>query len=298
MDLWQLHVFCKVVETRSFSKAGMLVHLSQPTVSSHIKDLETHLSCRLIDRLSKQAVATKAGEILYRYALRLLSLRDEAETAVAEFQGKIKGVLAVGGSTIPASYLLPKAIGHFKLDFPDVTISMSVGDTDAITRAVLDGHLELGIVGAKPLDNRAVYRKLFEDELCIIVPQDHPWHGRLEVSLTDLAAEPFIMRENGSGTRRAILAALGSEKVMTPELNVVAEMGSTEAICQGIKHGIGLSILSLLAVREDIERGGMAAVKIAGIDIRRGVFIVQDRQRSTSPLANTFKEYLIKSIAV
>jgi DNA-binding transcriptional LysR family regulator len=298
MDLWQLHVFCKVVETRSFSKAGMLVHLSQPTVSSHIKDLETHLSCRLIDRLSKQAVATKAGEILYRYALRLLSLRDEAETAVAEFQGKIKGVLAVGGSTIPASYLLPKAIGHFKQDFPDVTISMAVGDTDAITRAVLDGHLELAIVGAKPLDNRAVYRKLFEDELRIIVPQNHPWHDRQAVSLTELAAEPFIMRENGSGTRRAILAALGSEKVMTPELNVVAEMGSTEAICQGIKHGIGLSILSLLAVQEDIERGGMAAVKISGIDIRRGVFIVQDRQRSTSPLANTFKEYLIKSIAV
>ncbi len=298
MDLWQLHVFCKVLETRSFSKAGRLVHLSQPTVSSHIKDLETHLGCRLIDRLSKQAVATKAGEILYRYALRLLALRDETETAIAEFQGKIKGVLAVGGSTIPASYLLPKAIGQFKRDFPDVTISMSVGDTDTITRSVLDGNIEIAIVGAKPLENRAVCKKIFEDELCIIIPQNHPWYGRPEVSLAELAAAPFIMRENGSGTRRAILAALGSEKVMTPELNVVAEMGSTEAICQGIKHGIGLSILSLLAVHDDLNRGGVGAVRIEGIDIRRGFFIVQDRQRSTSPLANTFKEYLVKSIAV
>ena len=113
MDLWQLHIFCKVVENSSFSKAGDLVHLSQPTVSSHIKDLEDHIGCRLIDRLPKKAVPTKAGQLLYTYARRLLALRNETEEALAAFQGTVKGRLILGGSTIPGAYILPRAVGLF-----------------------------------------------------------------------------------------------------------------------------------------------------------------------------------------
>ena len=106
MDLWQLLIFCKVVEFKSFSKAGRAVHLSQPTVSSHIKDLEDHFDCRLIDRLAKEALPTKAGLLLYRYARRLISLRDETESAMAAFKGKVKGSLNLGGSTIPGAFVL------------------------------------------------------------------------------------------------------------------------------------------------------------------------------------------------
>ena len=95
MDLWQLNIFCKVVELEGFSKAGKAVHLSQPTISSHIKDLEDHFECRLIDRLGKKAAPTKAGELLYNYARRLIALRDETENAMAEFHGKIKGRLVI-----------------------------------------------------------------------------------------------------------------------------------------------------------------------------------------------------------
>ncbi len=108
MDLWQLHVFCKVVELRSFSRAGEMINLSQPTVSSHIKYLEEHFGCRLIDRLSREALPTKAGELLYTYARELITLRDEAETALAEFHGKIRGNLVIGGSTIPGCIFFPK----------------------------------------------------------------------------------------------------------------------------------------------------------------------------------------------
>ena len=141
MDLWQLKIFCKVVELKSFSNAGKVVHLSQPTVSSHIKDLEDHFGCRLIDRLSKEAVATKAGDLLYRYAREILALCDEAETAVAEFNGKIKGKLLLGGSTIPGGYLLPRIIGKFKRKFPDVTIALTIADTEKIIDEVLSGYL-------------------------------------------------------------------------------------------------------------------------------------------------------------
>ena len=95
MDLWQLHIFCKVVELRSFSRAGHAVHLSQPTVSSHIKDLETHFGCRLVDRLSREVVPTKAGELLFEYARKMIALRDQAESAMAEFHGTVRGHLVV-----------------------------------------------------------------------------------------------------------------------------------------------------------------------------------------------------------
>ena len=111
MDLWQLHIFTKVVELKSFSKAGAAIHLSQPTVSSHIKDLEDHFECRLIDRLGKEALPTKAGTLLYGYARKLLSLKGETETALAQFKGKTRGHLVVGGSTIPGGYILPLIIG-------------------------------------------------------------------------------------------------------------------------------------------------------------------------------------------
>ncbi len=296
MDLWQLHIFCKVVESRSFSKAGKLVNLSQPTVSSHIKDLEQHLDCRLIDRLSKQAAPTKAGEILYRYAQKLLSLRDEAETAVAEFQGKMKGTLAVGGSTIPAGYLLPGVIGRFKKNFPEVKVSMIVGDTDMIIGETLEGNIEIGVVGAKPEDPRAEYEKLVEDELRVVVPRGHRWSKREFVSMEDLCSEPFIIREKGSGSLRAIQRALALKNTDGNALNAVAEMGSTEAVYHGIKNGIGISILSMLAVQEDIHRGDLTALKIEGLEIRRSFYLIRDRHRSVSPLAKAFGAYLLSGM--
>ena len=150
MDLWQLNIFCKVIEFKSFSKAGNVVHLSQPTVSSHIKDLETHFGCRLIDRLAKEAIPTKAGELLYAYARKLIALKDETETALAEFQGNLRGRLVVGGSTIPGVYILPRMVGAFVAAYPNVTTAIRIGDTEGIVGDIAGGHLEIGIVGREP----------------------------------------------------------------------------------------------------------------------------------------------------
>ena len=139
MDLWQLNIFCSVVEEKSFSKAGQRVHLSQPTVSSHIKDLESHFGCQLIDRLSKEALPTRAGELLYDYARRLLALKTDAETALAEFQGVIRGRLVVGGSTIPGVYILPAVVGAFTRDHPEVFVSLVIGDTETIVEKTVAG---------------------------------------------------------------------------------------------------------------------------------------------------------------
>jgi len=144
MDLWQLHIFCRVVECKSFSKAAEAVHLSQPTVSSHIKDLEEHFKCLLIDRLSREAAPTAAGRLLYDYARRMLALRSETETALAQHQGKMHGPLVVGGSTIPGGYLLPRVIGKFKLRYPEIRPALIIADTQRIVAGVLRGRSRWG----------------------------------------------------------------------------------------------------------------------------------------------------------
>ncbi len=292
MDLWQLSIFCKVVELKSFSKAGKFIHLSQPTVSSHIKDLENYFGCRLIDRLSKEAVPTKAGELLYDYAVRIIALRDKAEAAIAEFQGVIKGRLVMGGSTIPGVYFLPEIIGAFLKAYPKVTISLAIGDTQEIVESILKGCIELGIVGAKSDHKQIIQENFLADELCLVVPRDHKWAGLEKISMDMLLKEPFIIREHGSGTLKSIKKCLKSVNCTIDDLNVIAELGSTGAVVQGIKGKIGISIVSKMAVKEELTFGTLKALSISGIDLKRNFYITTHRHRDFSPIAKTFTDFL------
>ena len=292
MDLWQLHIFCRVVEWRSFSKAAEAVHLSQPTVSSHIKDLEAHFGCPLIDRLSKEAVPTDAGRLLYGYAQRLLALREEIETAMAQYQGKTRGRLVIGGSTIPGGYLLPRVVGQFKKRYPQVMLSLTIADTDRIIAGVLEGALEFGVVGAESRDKNILQEILISDEMRLIVPARHPWASKKKIALALLLTEPYIAREQGSGTLQSLKESLKRKGHDGGELNIVAEMGSTEAIRQGIKEGIGVSILSTLAIAEDLASGRLKAVAVEGLDLTRHFYITRHRQRSLSPLGAAFIDFL------
>lgn len=295
MDLWQLKVFCKVIELKSFSKAGSAVYLSQPTVSSHIKDLEEGVGCKLIDRLPKEAVPTKAGELLYGYAKRLLDLRDEAETALAEFQGTIKGSLKIGGSTIPGVYILPRLVGMFLKTYPGVKISLALGDTGRIIEQILSGDLELGVVGALSDDGAVSQELLFEDDMRLVVSAAHPWAQKDQVALDDLLKEPFIIRENGSGTRKSIQRSFEQKGRTLRKLNVTAEMGSTEAVLQAVKADAGVSILSELAVVDDVRTGRLKALKIKGVDLTQRFYLTRLSKRTPSPLCKSFFDFLKKT---
>ncbi len=295
MDLWHLHVFRKVVEFKSFSKAGKAVNLSQPTVSSHIKYLEDHFGCRLLDRLGKEVLPTKAGEMLYGYSQKLLAFRDEIETALANFQGIVKGRLAIGGSTIPGGYILPRLIGPFVRDYSEVTISIRIGDTQSIINEVLSGELELGLVGASTENKHIHQDMLIEDEMKLIIPYDHPWVTIKQVGLAQLLKEPFIVREKGSGTLQSLVNSLAASGHKLEELRIVAEMGSTTAVCQGIKNRIGISILSPIAVEEDLKAGTLRAISIKGLNLKRSFYLTQHRQRTPSPLCQMFIQFIKKA---
>lgn len=296
MDLWQLQVFCKVVELKSFSKAGQAVRLSQPTVSSHIKDLESHFATQLIDRMSRRVLPTKAGELLYDYAHRLLVLRDKTETAMAEFTGKIRGHIHVGGSTIPAGYLLPQVIGSFSNAFPEVRISLVVGDTSEILSKTLAGKVELSVVGALSNDNVLDQVPLLSDEMVLAIPKDHKWKKRKKIKLEELVKEPFIIREAGSGTLKSIDHALRQKNLSIDELNIVAEMGSTEAVRQAIKSKAGISIISAIAISEQCRTGQLKALRIENLHLKRSFYLTTHKKRSLSPLGRAFIDYLNQNV--
>jgi DNA-binding transcriptional LysR family regulator len=293
MDLWQLHIFCKVVELASFSKAGQAIHLSQPTVSSHIKDLEKHFGCSLVDRMSRCAVPTKAGDLLYTYALRLLALRDETEAALAEYQGQYKGKLRIGGSTIPGGYLLPKIIGPFNGEFPNIRISLMIGDSRNIVRKTLDGEIEMGFVGARFSEPHLQTTPLTNDSLKLIVPPHHAWATESSIAIEALRHEPMVVRESGSGTRQVLSKALqANELELSEHFHIVAEIGNTIGIVGAIKSGLGVSILSTRAIEEELKSGTLRALDIQGLDLERQIHLIVDKRRTISPLAGAFRHYI------
>ena len=296
MDLWQLQIFCRVIELKSFSKAALSVHLSQPTVSSHIKDLEQHCGCILIERLARQAVPTPSGKILYRYARQLLDLRDEAERTLAEYHGRYAGVLPMGGSTIPGNYLLPAVIGAFKQEYPQVRIQLAIGDSRDILARVLNGEVEMGLVGARYDERHLECTPVAADVIRLVVPPTHPWHQRPSVHVTEIIEEPLIVREQGSGTRKAFEQGLQKIGRRLNEFSIIAEMGSTTAVLQAVKSGVGISILSMLAVSEEERGGRLRALDIEGLPIERAFFLIRDKRRTASPLARVFQEHLLASL--
>lgn len=294
MDLHRLEVFCKVVELRSFTKAAEAVLLSQPTVSEHIRTLEAMLGEKLLDRLGREAFPTPAGEILYRYAQKMLRLRDEARQALGRYRGELSGRLVLGASTIPGTYILPKIIGSFKTLHPSIQLTLKIASTGEIGEAVLRGDLEIGLVGSRWKDGRLETEEVFSEELVLAVYPSHPWSTRREVDMEELYGEHFILRQADSGTRMVMSHILGGHGFDFSKLFVVAEMATTQAVRQSIKAGIGISILSRQAVEEDLEGGSLVAVPIKGIRFHRPFYLIQRKNRQLSPLCEAFLIHLRK----
>ncbi len=292
MDIHRLMVFCKVIDLQSFTRAAEAVSLSQPTVSEHIRALEESLGEKLVDRLGRETLPTPAGKVLYRYAREIIQLRDKAVQAIGKFKGNLSGSLHVGASTIPGTYILPRLVGNFKTSYPEIQITLKIGGSGEIVQKLLNGHVEFGMIGARWDEKRISLEEVYSDELVLAVYKGHPWEGRESVELSELAGMPFVMRERSSGTRLVMAQALEAAGFAPSLLNVVAEMGSTEAIREAVKARIGISIISSYAVKEDVERNSLYVVPLKRICIRRPFFLAQRKNRELSPLCSAFLEHL------
>jgi DNA-binding transcriptional LysR family regulator len=293
IDFRHLETFCRVAHLRSFSLAAEDLLLTQPTVSGHILSLEQSLSLRLFDRSSREVRLTKAGEVFLEYASKILAFRKDLLNALSEFSQGIRGELSLGASTIPGEYLLPKLMGDFKKEHPYFIISLKIADTKEITEYVLQDRVEFGIIGAK-LDHPSLhYEKYVEDEIIVAAPSDHPLSHKRSVNLEELLKEPWIIREEGSGTQIAVEKALRKKGKSLREFNVATEMGSTSSVKEGVKARLGLAFLSKRAAEEEVRQGVFLQIDVEGIEpISRQIYIVSHRGRTLSPMGMEFLRFL------
>ena len=292
MDLHRLEIFVKVAELKSFTLAAEALRLSQPTVSEHIRTLEEMAEETLVDRLGRELRLTPAGQILHRYAVKLLHLREEALQALAAYRGELAGRVVIGASTIPGSYLLPQIMGAFKSKHPSVQITLKIANTAAVGEMVLKGEAGLGLVGSRLPEKRLSYEEVYLDELTLAVGPEHPWAARREVELAELYGQAFIVRERGSGTQMAVQTILGEHGLDFSKLKVAAEMPNTEAVRQSIKAGVGLGILSRLAVAAELKYGDLVAVNIRGIKLNRPLYLVERLGRELPLVYAAFRKYV------
>ncbi len=296
LSIRQLEVFVALVEQGSFTKAARRLELSQSTVSGHMADLERRLGIRLVERDRNGVEPTAGGRALLLPARQALQAERGARMAVQELSGLLKGTLVVGGSTIPASYLLPGIFGRFHKKHPGLSLRLVTGDSREILDRIRRAELEVGMVGAPPDGGELKCVKVGEDSLTLVVAPDHPLAGRSAVQGSDLLQHPFVMREEGSGTRAATMQALrrllGSDA--SGRLSIACEVGSAEAQKAGVREGLGIALVSSLAIRDELGHGTLVALRVKGFDIRRQFHLVSRPEDLLSPAAKAFREIAVK----
>lgn len=295
IDFRHLETFCRVAALKSFSRAADDLFLTQPTVSGHILSLERSLSLRLFDRTGREIRLTKAGEIFLRYASKILTVRKDLLNALSEFSQGIRGELSLGASTIPGEYLLPRLMGDFKREHPRFTLSLKISDTKDIVQELLLGHIEFGMIGAKVDHPSLHYEEFEEDEIIVIAPSDHPLTRKRSVGFEDLRKEPWIIREEGSGTQMTVERVLRKKGKSLKDFNVAIEMGSTSSVKEGVKARLGLAFISRRAVEEELNRNFFTSITLEGLEsISRQIYIVSQRGKTVSPAGMEFLRFLKK----
>jgi DNA-binding transcriptional LysR family regulator len=291
MDDHRLKVFCTVAETKSFSKASEIIHLTQPAVSLQIQALEEIYETKLFDRSSSTVTLTPAGEILYKYAKQILSLYAQVEKEIATLTGLIKGSVRLGASTTIANYLLPSVISDFKKRNNRVRFHLLIGNTKRIVDHLNNGIISFGLVEGDVSRFKIKAEKVLKDELVVIVSPEHPFSNRKNISVSELVKEPFILREEGSGTRQIIENYLLKYGISVSDLNVTAVLGGTEAIKEAVEDGTGISIVSKWAVRREVSRGTLKMLPLKEERLLRDFSLIY-RNTTFSSAESEFLEYL------
>lgn len=291
MDIHQLKVFASVFKNRSFSKASEELHLTQPTISNHIKALEDEFNSKLFDRLGRTIMPTKEAEVLYNHSLEIIEKADTLKEAIMEVSKDLTGKVLIGASTIPGVYLMPRIMSEFKKKYPSISFQILISDSRGIVEDVTRHELLLGIVGAKLGNDQINYIPFVEDELIVV---SSPYLANNGAStLKDIISLPMVMREEGSGTRRETERLLESRGVSLDKIHIAGIFGSTDAVKQAVKAGLGVSILSKFSVADELEHDILREIKLSDIQMKRRFYIVTHKKRTLPRSYNAFLEHIL-----
>lgn len=266
-----------------------MARVSQPAVSKQIAELESALGVKLLERLPRGCRLTEAGAILAEYAQRWYSVEDEAERAIAEYRGLKRGRLAVGASMTIGGYLLPESVAEFHRRFPHIELQLQIANTQQIQRALFDGSIEVGLTEG-PIENEELESTpIFQDELVAIAPAGHPLLQKKSVTVRELCAESFILREEGSGTRAVVEGAFRQKGL---KIKPLLSLASPEAIKNMVATGIGIAIVSRLIIGLELKSGVLGIIPLKDLTIQRPLHLQRTRNRSESPAVGKFVEVL------
>jgi len=292
MNLKQLEIFLAVAETGSFSRGAEATFITQSTASQHISSLESDFGVRLLDRTGRGALLTEGGKVLFQHARQVIDDVQAIHQAMRRFKGVEDVELRIGGSNIPANYMIPELLPVLLERFPTLRLTLIQGDSRDILEKLAREEIELGVVGSRFDEEGFEFAPLGRDEISLVVNRRHPWNGRKSVDLAELEGEPLVLREPGSGTGRTVNAALAKAGLPPQTLKVTAHLGSNEAVKHAVASGLGSSFVSLLSVGKEIEREELVPVKVKGLTISRRFYLASRAGRELSPAAKAFAKVL------
>lgn len=288
----KLEIFIKVFETGSFSKASKLLYTTQPNITLNIKDLENTLDVKLFDRNTRKVLPSKEGKIVYKYGKEIQRLLKEMKKEIELLKDKEKGIIEIGGSTIPGQYILPRIIKKFKEKNQNISVFLKVGDSKEIVEKVEKGDCDLGMVGAMFKNKSLFYIPCYEDEIVLIGP---PNFQKDEISLEELNEIPLVKREGGSGTWKNAMETLEKMGLDIFKLNIVGEIGSTEAVKETVKAGLGCGFVSSLAIELENKLNLVKVIKIKNVVIRRRFYLIYSKIRKLTFSEEKFIKF-VKSL--
>jgi DNA-binding transcriptional LysR family regulator len=290
VSLRQLSVFAAVARHASFARAAEELHLTQPAVSMQVKELEATVQLPLFERAGRSVRLTTPGEYLLVYARRVLAVLREAETAMAGLRGVEGGRMTIG-MVSTAEYFVPRLLARFRAEHPAVEMRLSIGNNrESLVRQLRDNEVDLAVMGRPPRELDARAEPFAANPLGIIAAPGHALARRRRVAPKALEAEPFIVREPGSGTRAAMEQFFRDQRIAPPR---AMEMSSNETIKQAVIADMGLAFVSLHTVALELSVGQLVALKVAGLPLMRRWHIVNIQAKPLLPAAEAFRYFIL-----
>jgi DNA-binding transcriptional LysR family regulator len=276
IDLQKIETFLCAAENLNLSEAAKQLHLSQPTVSHHIKTLEQELGAELFERSNTGLRLTEAGRLLLPWARRLLHDTANIQSMMSSLQDVV-GNLRIACSTTAGKYILPQLAARFRQRYPGIQIQIPGCAPEKVALDLLDGDAHLGVMSREAGDSNLEIQEFFHDIITLIVPANHRWAVRKSIEPSELLEEPLIMREPTSGTRRVVLEELAKHDISLEDLNIFLELGNAEAIVRTVAAGYGVAFVSELAATYALERGNIVSLRVEGLTLQRAIYMVRKR---------------------
>lgn len=291
LNLHQLATFQVVAKHCSFVRAAEELHFSQPAVSAQIRHLETSLGVKLFDQIGRRTHLTQAGEELYLYSQKIFSLIDETLDNMEALRSPHYGRLSVGADTTVGTYVIPGLLGKFHQIYPQVEISLEVLNRASLVDALASNRVDMAIMGKVPSDMPVEIEPFAFNELVLVAAPTHRLAGLERVPIEELAREHFLLREPGSGTRAALENAFQEAGV---SLQISMQVGNNSAIKQGVAAGLGIALISRVALDMELETGRLVILNVEGFPVVRQWRLVHVKDKHLSATAKAFKSFLIQ----